>query len=101
MLHIRLHIKTVLFVIVRQQLISLVPGNIEFIAEKRAYSTKLQDTLIPVHHGKFIPAHQFFATLSSGKFKKASAIIEINLLLSLHLLLMISDLSFNAIYCFI
>ncbi|MFR2445073.1 MAG: hypothetical protein ACLS79_09705, partial [Ruminococcus sp.] len=33
-----------------------------------------QDALAAIQHRQFIPAHKFFATMSSGKFKKGQAL---------------------------
>ena len=43
-------------------------GDVELIAEERAHPAKLQDTFIPVHNCKLVPAHKLFATLSSEEF---------------------------------
>ena len=51
----------ILFIKVRQLLVALVPGDIIFVTVKRPYTSKLQDTLISIHHSQLIPAHQFFS----------------------------------------
>jgi len=48
-----------------------VSGNIELVTEKWSYTPKLQDTFAAIHDRKFVPAHQFFATMSSDELKKA------------------------------
>ena len=67
------NIKAVLFVIVRQIPVILMLADVIFIREERPDTTKLQDTFSAVHNCYFILAHQLFATMSSGKFKKRQA----------------------------
>lgn len=47
-----------------------MPGNIKLVAEKGPHTLHLQDALAVVHDSQLILAHQFTATLSSGKLKK-------------------------------
>ena len=67
--YISLHIKGILFIIVRQHPVPPVLGYVKLIAEKRPHAPQLQDALVPIHDRELIPAHQFIATLSSGEFK--------------------------------
>lgn len=50
-----------------------VLGDIEFIGQKRANPSELQDTLAAVHDSQLVLAHKLFATLSSDEFKKTAA----------------------------
>ena len=65
-----LDIECVLGVIVGGVLAVRVLGQVVLVAQKRAHTPQLQDALAAIQHRQFIPAHKFFATMSSGEFKK-------------------------------
>ena len=44
-------------------------GQIEFVGEERTNAADLQNTLAAVHRRQLVLRHEFFATMSSGKFK--------------------------------
>lgn len=66
-----LYVKDVFLVIIRCVAVEGMLGEIIFVGQKRADAAKLQDALAAIQHGKLIHAHQLFATMSSGEFKKA------------------------------
>ena len=66
-----LYVKGVFLVIIRCVAVEGMLGEIIFVGQKRADAAKLQDALAAIQHGKLIYAHQLFATMSSGEFKKA------------------------------
>lgn len=66
-----LYVKGVFLVIIRCVAVEGMLGEIIFVGQKRADAAKLQDALAAIQHGKLIHAHQLFATMSSGEFKKA------------------------------
>lgn len=68
-----LDIECVLGVIVGGVLVVRVLGQVVLVAQKRAHTPQLQDALAAIQHRQFIPAHKFFATLSSDEFKKTAA----------------------------
>lgn len=70
MLQVAFHIKSVLLIKVRQFFVPLMLGNVEFVAEEWPDTAQLQDTLAAIHDRKFVPAHKFFATMSSDELKK-------------------------------
>ena len=67
---ILLDVKYVLLIVVPGQLIVWVLGQIVLVREKRPDTAQLQDALAAVHDGQFIPAHEFFAVMSSDEFKR-------------------------------
>ena len=68
-LHIVLNVKGVFLVIIGQLPVSAMLRYIEFIREEWSDTSKLHDTFPAVHDRNLILAHQFTATLSSGKFR--------------------------------
>lgn len=72
-----LYVKGVFLVIIRCVAVEGMLGEIIFVGQKRADAAKLQDALAAIQHGKLIHAHQLFATMSSGEFKKAGTIKRI------------------------
>ena len=62
-----LDVKHVLLIIVAGQLIVGMLGQIVLVGEERPDAAQLQDALSAVHDGQFIPAHKFFATMSSDE----------------------------------
>jgi len=46
-----------------------VLGQVVLVAQKWAHTTKLQDALAAIQNCQLIPAHKFFATMSSDEFK--------------------------------
>lgn len=76
MLQIAFHIKSVLLIEVRQFFVPLMLGNVEFVAQEWSDSAQLQDALAAIHDRKFVPAHKFFATMSSDELKKVATIKE-------------------------
>ena len=76
MLQVAFHIESVLLIKVRQFFVPLMLGNVEFVAEKWPDTAQLQDTLAAIHDRKFVPAHKFFATMSSDELKKMAATIK-------------------------
>ena len=66
-----LDIEGVLGVIIGGVLVVRVLGQVVLVAQKWAHTTKLQDALAAIQNCQLIPAHKFFATMSSGEFKKA------------------------------
>ena len=68
------NIEGVLWVVVGGQLVIGVLGQVVLVRKKRSDTTQLQNALAAVQHCKLIPAHKFFATMSSGKFKKGQAL---------------------------
>lgn len=66
-----LYVKGVFLVIIRCVAVEGMLGEIIFVGQKRADAAKLQDALAAIQHGKLVHAHQLFATMSSGEFKKA------------------------------
>ena len=71
--HVPFYVKDVSLVGVGQVFISGMLRDIKLVAEKRAHTTKLQNTLAAVHDCNFVLGHQLFATLSSDEFKKTAA----------------------------
>lgn len=71
-----LDIECVLGVIVGGVLVVRVLGQVVLVAQKRAHTPQLQDALAAIQHRQFIPAHKFFATMSSGELKKVANIKE-------------------------
>ena len=69
-----LYVKGVFPGIIRCVAVEGMLGEIIFVGQKRADAAKLQDALAAIQHGKLIHAHQLFATMSSGKFKKGQAL---------------------------
>ena len=63
-----LDVEKVLLVVVAGQLVVGVMGQFVLVREERPHTAELQNTLATVHDGKLVPAHEFFATMSSGKF---------------------------------
>ena len=74
MLQIAFHIKSVLLIEVRQFFVSLMLGNVEFIAQEWPDTAQLQDTFAAIHDRKFVPAHKLFTTMSSDEFKMGKKI---------------------------
>ena len=68
------NVKSVLIVRVGSVLEIGVLGNVVLIRKERTHTTQLEDTLAAIHNSKLILAHQLFATMSSGKFKKGQAL---------------------------
>ena len=64
-----LNVKEVSFVIVAGQLVVGVLGQVILVRQKGPDAPQLQDALAAVHDGQFVPAHEFFATMSSDEFK--------------------------------
>ena len=73
------YVKGVFLVIIRRVAVEGMRGEIIFVRQKRADAAKLQDALAAIQHGKFIHAHQLFATMSSDELKKQVTIKEIYL----------------------
>ena len=71
-----LDIECVLGVIVGGVLVVRVLGQVVLVAQKRAHTPQLQDALAAIQHRQFIPAHKFFATMSSDELKKMAATIK-------------------------
>ena len=69
--HELLNIQGVLGVIVRSELVVWVLGQVVLVRKKRSDTTQLQDALAAIQHRQFVPAHKFFATMSSDELKKA------------------------------
>ena len=74
MLQVAFHIESVLLIKVRQFFVPLMLGNVEFVAQEWPDTAQLQDTLAAIHDRKFVPAHKFFATMSSDELKKVATI---------------------------
>ena len=55
------NIKSVSFVVVRQQLVFWMLRNVKLVTEKRSHASKLQNTFSAVHHSNFIFRHELFA----------------------------------------
>ena len=51
-----------------------VLGDVVLIRKERPHTAQLEDALVSVQRCKLILAHQLFATMSSGKFKKGQAL---------------------------
>ena len=68
------NVKSVLIVRVGSVLKIGVLGDVVLIRKERTHTTQLEDALVSVHRRKLILAHQLFATMSSGKFKKGQAL---------------------------
>lgn len=51
-----------------------MPGNIELIRAEWTDASELEDALSAIQHAQFVDTGQFFATMSSGKFKKGQAL---------------------------
>jgi len=66
-----LDIEGVLGVIIGGVLVVRVLGQVVLVAQKWAHATKLQDALAAIQNCQLIPAHKFFATMSSDELKKA------------------------------
>ena len=64
-------VELICLVIIRQLFVSGMFGDIILIGEEWPDATHLQDALSAVHDGKFVLAHQFFATMSSDELKKS------------------------------
>lgn len=64
-----LDIEGVLGVIIGGVLVVRVLGQVVLVAQKWAHTTKLQDALAAIQNCQLIPAHKFFATMSSDEFK--------------------------------
>ena len=73
-LPVLLDVKGVPLVIVGELPVLWMLRNVVFVTEKRSHTSKLQNTLGSVHDGDLVLRHQFFATMSSGKFKKGQAL---------------------------
>ena len=65
------NVKSVLFVCVGCVFEIGVLGDVILIRKERTHTAQLEDTLASIHNSKLILAHQLFATMSSGEFKKA------------------------------
>ena len=65
------NVKSVLIVRVGSVLKIGVLGNVVLVRKERAHTAQLEDALAAVHNGKFVLAHQLFATMSSDELKKA------------------------------
>ena len=63
------NVKEVLLVVVAGQLVIGMLGQVVLIREERPHTPQLQDALSAIHDGQLIPAHEFFATMSSDEFK--------------------------------
>ena len=74
-----LDIEGVLGVIVGGELVVGVLGQVVLVAQKRAHAPQLQDALAAIQNCQLIPAHKFFATMSSDELKKQVTIKEIYL----------------------
>ena len=68
------NVKSVLVIRIGSVLEIGVLGNVVLIRKERTHATQLEDALVSVHRRKLILAHQLFATMSSGKFKKGQAL---------------------------
>ena len=71
-----LDIEGVLGVIIGGVLVVRVLGQVVLVAQKRAHTPQLKDALAAIQHRQFIPAHKFFATMSSDELKKMAATIK-------------------------
>ena len=71
-----LDIECILRVIVGGVLVVRVLGQVVLVAQKRAHTPQLQDALTAIQHRQFIPAHKFFATMSSDELEKMAATIK-------------------------
>ena len=67
-------VKGVFLVVIRRVLVIGVLGDIVFVRQERPDASELQDALASIHDSQLVPAHQLFATMSSGKFKKGQAL---------------------------
>ena len=67
-----LDIEGVLGVIIGGVLVVRVLGQVVLVAQKRAHTPQLQDAFAAIQHRQFVPAHKFFATMSSDELKKLS-----------------------------
>ena len=65
-----LDIEGVLGVIIGGVLVVRVLGQVVLVAQKRAHTPQLQDAFAAIQHCQLIPAHKFFATMSSDELKK-------------------------------
>ena len=68
------NVKSVLVIRVGSVLEIGVLGDVVLIRKERTHTAQLEDTLASIHNSKLILAHQLFATMSSGKFKKGQAL---------------------------
>ena len=66
---ILLDVEHIFLVVVPCQLIVGVLGQVILVGEKRPDAAQLEDALAAVHDGQFIPAHKFFAVMSSDELK--------------------------------
>ena len=66
---ILLDVKHILLVVVSCQLVIGVLGQVILVRQEGPDTAQLQDALTAVHDGQFIPAHEFFAVMSSDEFK--------------------------------
>ena len=66
MLQIAFHIESVLLIEVRQFLVPLMLGNVEFVAQEWPDSAQLQDALAAIHDRKLVPAHKLLSGLLVG-----------------------------------
>ena len=73
-LQVAFYIESVLLIEVRQFFVSLMLGNVEFIAQEWPDTAQLQDTFAAIHDRKFVPAHKLFTTMSSDEFKMGKKI---------------------------
>lgn len=73
-LPVLLDVKGVPLIVVGELPVLWMLRNVVFVTEKRSHASKLQNALCSVHDGDLILRHQFFAIMSSGKFKKGQAL---------------------------
>ena len=65
-----LDIERVLGVIIGCVFVVRMLREVILVAQKWAHTAQLEDALAAIQHRQFIPAHEFFATKSSGEFPK-------------------------------
>ena len=64
-----LDVKHIFLVVIPCQLVVEVMGQIVLVGEERPDTAQLQATLATVHDGQLIPAHKFFAVMSSDELR--------------------------------
>ena len=69
-----LDVKEVLLVVVAGQFVVWVLGQVILVGQKRPDAPQLQDALATIHDSQLVPAHKFFATMSSDEFKMGKKI---------------------------
>ena len=65
-----LDIERVLGVIIGCVFVVRMLREVILVAQKWAHTAQLEDALAAIQHRQFIPAHEFFATMSSDELKK-------------------------------